>query len=68
MKTNYPLDMSPADMADELAEYWYLQSSVSELLELARQELQSRYRTLAATSPKTIQERYFTMIGEHSDD
>ena len=68
MKTDYPLDMTPADMADELVEYWYLQSTVIELLEMAREAMRSKYRALAVENPKSIEQRYLSMIGVHDDE
>jgi len=68
MKTNYPLDMSPADMADELAEHHFKTASVEEVLEFAKSSITDKFRVVAEANPKAIEKMYYSLIGEKYDE
>ena len=60
---NEPLDMSPGDMALELAEHEYHNATMVEILEIARAEIDDLWLYRAAQNPKSVEEAYFNMIG-----
>jgi hypothetical protein len=68
MKTNYPLDMSPADMADELAEHHFKTASVEEVLEFAKSAINESFSRVAEANPKAIEKMYYSLIGEEYND
>jgi hypothetical protein len=68
MKTNYPLDMTPADMADELVEYYLSKVTMQEVWDKYKEDEEVFWHGMAMNNPKAVEKHYFSMIGEHSDD
>ena len=57
------MDMTPGDMAEELAEYEYLNGTMQEILERARKAILRDWHQLATNNPRAVADAYFQMIG-----
>jgi len=68
MKNNYPLDMTPADMADELAEYYLSRVTMQEVWDKYKDDEELFWRGMATDDPAAVERYYLDMIGENSND